>query len=167
MANTFVKIGSITVGAGGTTGMDFTSIPSTYTDLAIFVSARTSYSAIAQYITLYFNDDGSGYTAKNLVGTGSTTLGSSNSEITAGSVSATSTSDTFSSVYIYIPNYAGSQYKSYAADAVTENNASTAYQSLTNGLWSNTAAITKVAISGAGQTFVQYSTATLYGIKNS
>ena len=42
MAGTYKLIGSVTVGAGGAANIDFTSIPSTYTDLAIKVSYRST-----------------------------------------------------------------------------------------------------------------------------
>jgi hypothetical protein len=67
---------------------------------------------------------------------------------------------------IYIPNYAGSSNKSVSIDSVTENNATGAYSGLTAALFASTAAITSFGIS-TGSNFVQYSTATLYGIKNS
>ena len=42
MANTFKKIQTVTVGSGGAASIDFTSIPQTYTDLKIVLSARTN-----------------------------------------------------------------------------------------------------------------------------
>ena len=81
---------------------------------------------------------------------------------------ATATASTFGNGDIYIPNYAGSNYKSASADTVSENNASTGYDDMTAGLWSNTAAITSIAISSfTSSTIIQYSTFYLYGIKNS
>lgn len=166
MANTYKALQTITVGAGGASGMDFTNIPQNYSDLVVVVSARTNFASLAQYITLFFNDNGSGYTARNFVGTGTSALSNTNAEIVAGAVSATATSNTFSNVAIYIPDYVSSSFKSYSANAVTENNGTTSFQSLTAGLWSNTSPITKIGVSGAGQIFAQYSTATLYGVFN-
>ena len=40
MATTFTKIASVTVGSGGASSIDFTSIPSTYTDLCVKLSTR-------------------------------------------------------------------------------------------------------------------------------
>jgi hypothetical protein len=77
---------------------------------------------------------------------------------------SSATASTFGSGLIYIPNYAGSTNKSYLTDWVTENNATAAYAGFTAGLLSNTAAITDVTLTGS---FVQYSTATLYGISKS
>ena len=72
---------------------------------------------------------------------------------------------------IYLPNYASSNYKSFAADNTSETNLSsgnTNYLSMSSGLWSNTAAITSITFVIADATnFVEYSTATLYGIKSS
>jgi hypothetical protein len=168
---TFTKIASITVGAGGTSGMDFTSIPSTYTDLCLFVSVRTGYSALYQDVPIYFNNNGSGYTLRRLYSDGSTvasntTTGGGSTVAGALGNSATSTSNTFSNCVVYISNYAGSNSKSYSIDNVTENNSTANFQDLQAGLWANSSAINQIAVSGAGQTILQYSTATLYGVKN-
>ena len=40
MAVTFTQIASVTVGSGGAASIDFTSIPSTYTDLCIKTSIK-------------------------------------------------------------------------------------------------------------------------------
>jgi hypothetical protein len=76
------------------------------------------------------------------------------------------TSNTFSSTQVYIPNYAGSTNKSVSIDHVTENNATNAYFSgIVAGLWSNTAAITSVKILDQdGGSLVAGSTASIYGI---
>ena len=60
------------------------------------------------------------------------------------------TSSTFSSHSVYIPNYAGSNNKSTSSDNASENNATTAYIYLMAGLWSNSAAITSIAITEEG-----------------
>ena len=39
---TYTLISSVTVGAGGASSIDFTSIPSTYTDLLVKISARST-----------------------------------------------------------------------------------------------------------------------------
>ena len=54
-----------------------------------------------------------------------------------------------------------------SADGVMENNATEAYQNLVAGLWSNTSAITSLTLAKSTGNFVQYSSASLYGIKNS
>lgn len=170
MPNTFTKIASVTVGAGGASSMDFTSIPSTYTDLCIKLSGRSARAAQqADNLFITFNSITTGYTTRNIMGNGSSASSASySSRYAANSVDAAgSTVSTFSSHEIYIPNYAGSNYKSYSVDSVSENNASNAQSDLFAGLWSNTAAITSISLLPEVSTWVQYTTATLYGIKNS
>jgi hypothetical protein len=168
---TFTKIASVSVGAGGAASIDFTSIPATYTDLCIKLSGRSARSAQqADNLFITFNSNTSGYTMKALTSNG-TSVGSAgySSRYASFAVDAAgSTASTFSSHDIYIPNYAGANNKSYSADSVSENNsASSAQSDLVAGLWSNSAAITSISLLPEVSTWVQYSTATLYGIKNS
>ena len=121
---------------------------------------------------LTFNGTTSGYTARQVYGDGSSatsaTLSNSGAAISiVNTNTSVSTANTFSSSEIYVPNYASSNYKSVSADSVTENNATGALAGLTAGLWSNTAAITTVTLTPQSGNFVQYSSAYLYGIKNS
>jgi hypothetical protein len=76
------------------------------------------------------------------------------------------TANTFGNSSIYIPNYSGATNKSYSADGVNETNATQAFQELDASLWSNTASITQVTLSVENGNFVQYSSATLYGVKS-
>ena len=171
MANTYVKIASVTVGSGGAASIDFTSIPGTYTDLVVKLSSRSTTGTTAVGATLN-SDTGSNYTERQLEGNGSGVSSASGtySSMRMGSSNGgtDTTSNTFASSELYIPNYAGSSNKSASTDAVTENNTSTAYANLRALLWNNTSAITSISIKNTnGNNFVQYSTATLYGIKNS
>ena len=173
MANTYTLISSSTVGAGGAASIDFTSIPSTYTDLCLVVSPRTNRALVNDYLKIGYNGSTTGYSGIQLAGNGASASSATFSGISApqyaGDIDgANATASTFSNVQIYIPNYAGSTNKSYSIDAVMETNATTAYATLSAGLWSNTSAITSIKLQpGVGTNFVQYSTAYLYGIKNS
>jgi len=170
MATTFTKIASVNVGVLGAASIDFSSIPSTYTDLCVKVSTRLSTGNFPN-VRVQFNGNTSSYSHRILFGSGSAagSYTGTNDGIDYNTDDALSqTASTFSNSDIYIPNYAGSNNKSISADAVSENNATAAYALLTAGLWSNSAAITSLKIySGSGQSFAQYSTAVLYGIKNS
>jgi len=75
------------------------------------------------------------------------------------------TASTFGNAEIYLPNYAGNTNKSASIDMVSEQNATSTYMGLVAPLWSNTAAITSITLTGASGNLAQYSTATLYGIK--
>jgi hypothetical protein len=173
MANTFIKIASIDVGSGGASTMEFTSIPSTYTDLVLKFSGRDNASAVAHNIQMIFNNSSSGYANRYVYGDGSSTgsgINGASSTWMQGTYlnGSTSTSNTFTNVEIYIPNYAGSNKKSVTFFTVVENNATSVSLSSWSGLWSNTAAITSIKFTSIdGATTSQYSTATLYGIKNS
>jgi hypothetical protein len=165
---TYSEIASVTVGSGGASFMEFTSIPSTYTDLLILISARSSSGDTFDDVNVFFNgtnNSGGAYTGKLLYGNGSSAA-SNNDPYPFKSSAATATASTFGNASIYIPNYAGSTTKSYAGDSVTENNSTTAYAELSVARWNSTAAITSIKIDPEyGSTLVQYSTAYLYGIK--
>ena len=172
MANTYELIASNTVGAGGASSVTFSSIPATYTDLLMKISARDSRTGISVG-DIRFNFNGSGVgtniSGKYLYGTGSATSSSavgSNGELAFGDA-AGATASTFGNSEVYIPNYAGSTYKSISSDSVAENNGTEGFQLLLAGLWSNTAAINSIAMTPFTSPFVQYSTFYLYGIKNS
>jgi hypothetical protein len=167
MANTYTLIAASTVGAGGAANIDFTSIPSTYTDLVLKLSARNS--GAQYYGQLYFNGSTTGYSRRLLYGDGSSTgsLAASNEYTLVTNPTTSYTANTFGSFEIYIPNYAGSINKSYSIDAIIENNATTAYATMYAALWSNTAAINRITmVPNSPDTFVQYTTAYLYGVKN-
>ena len=172
MAVTYKKIASVTVGSGGASTLAFSSIPSTYTDILLVTSLRdvTSGGGVAK---ITFNGSTSSYTARQLVGNGSsaysdTSYGGSYYSAEGSSVASGYTANTFSNGSFYIPNYAGSNNKSISTDTVVENNATSSYLALSAGLWSNSSAISSITITQySGGTFAQYSTAYLYGIKSS
>jgi len=175
MANTFELIASSTVGAGGASGITFSAIPSTFTDLCVKYSIRGVASYAAGYAVFYLNGDTStSYTARWIIGDGSSassanSTGTSNySRIIGGNQQATATANTFSSGELYIPNYRSSNYKSASGDGVGENNATTAFAMMTANLYPSTSAITSITIENydAGG-IAQYSTAYLFGIKSS
>jgi hypothetical protein len=160
------KIATITVGAGGATSLDFTAIPGNMTDLLVVFSLRVTDAATAGqfYLSLNGITADSSYTRKLLFGDGASAVsygGAQRSDLAAAGANATAS--TFSSGSIYIPNYASANTKVYSIDAVTENNATEARQTLLAGSWNSTSAITEVGIKNGG-TAVQYSSATLYGI---
>jgi len=166
MATQYGLIASVTVGSGGASSMEFTSIPATYTDLIVIWSGRTSSSQPTTNTEISFNGSTANFTGKYLEGNGSAVGAGSYARFIGTDSAATSTSSAFSNNMVYIPNYAGSNYKSFSADSVAENNASQTQQTLNAGLWSQTAAITSVTITPATSNYVQYSTAYLYGISN-
>ena len=169
MATTYTLISSVTVGSGGAANITFSSIPSTYTDLLIKVSARNTASAAID-VLVSFNGTTTTYSDRILYGSGSAT-GSVTDTGAAGvygvlNTISTDTASTFSNCEFYIPNYAGSNNKSVSLDSVNENNAAGAYSYLAAGLWASSSAITSIKIAPSSNNLAQYSTAYLYGISN-
>ena len=170
MANpTMTLIASSTVGSGGATNIDFTSIPSTYSDLCVVTSLRDNGANVYSIAEVKFNNSTSNLYSRGVEGNGAATTSYVNATTIyiSSANGASSTSNTFSNSYIYIPNYTSSNYKSVSVDGVMENNATTAYAALEAGLWSNTAAINQVTLYSLTGNWVQYSTAYLYGVSNS
>ncbi len=165
MPNTFELIASSTVGAGGAASIDFTSIPQTFTDLVLKISARNA-SAGPTGIYIGFNGSTSSFSGRYLEGNGSSAASGSLARYIGTEAANSYTASTFSNGEVYIPNYTGSTNKSFSADDVSENNGTTAFATFSAGLWSNTAAITSISLVITGQNFTQYSTAYLYGVKN-
>jgi hypothetical protein len=150
--------------ASAQASITFSSIPQTYTDLYLVVSER---NASSNDVGLFaaFNGSTSNYSIRRLIGTGSSALSQNFAERLIGaSANANYTASTFSNNAIYIPNYTSSNYKSWSADSVTENNATGSYQQIIAGLWSDNSAITSIVITPNGGSLAQYSSATLYGI---
>jgi hypothetical protein len=174
MANTYVAIATVTVGSGGASSIDFTSIPATYTDLLCVLSHRSNGAVAGSSWALGMKINGvtTNRTYRRLEGFDGTNVASDNgSTDLVGLIQGdSSTASTFGSLQVYIPNYAGSNNKSYSVEGVTENNSSTGNDSaLIAGLWSQTSAITDLSFYNrtTADGFKQYTTATLYGIKNS
>ena len=168
MPNTFELIASSTVGAGGASSIDFTSIPSTYTDLCVLFSLRSDTASAADNAEITFNASTSTFSLKRLYGSGSAAASDSPTYTTSAFINGDgATANSFGNGILYIPNYAGSTNKSYSIDAINETNATTAYAGLYAGLWATTSAISSIKLKPNGGTnFKQYSTAYLYGVKN-
>ena len=167
MASSMTKIASVTVGSGGAATIEFTGIPSTYTDLVVKASTRgDSTGAAFTSIRLLPNGSSSNGSTRWIRGNG--TAASSDLDTTGiysgESDTATATANTFANIEWYIPNYAGSTNKSFSIDSAHENNTTAAYLHLVAGRWSDTSVITSITLDLASGSFVENSTATLYGV---
>ncbi len=170
MANTYKVIASTTVGSGGAANITFSSIPSTYTDLCLVVSLRRSSSGFTD-LGLRINGETSGYNFVSARGNGAATTGTQFTNMSYFYLEdcvqgSDTTANSFASAQIYMPNYTSSSLKSFSAEAVTETNATTAYMRIVSGFHTTSSAISSILmVPGTGGNWVQYSTATLYGIK--
>lgn len=167
MANTYEAIATVTVGSGGAANISFTSIPQTYTDLVLVTSTRSSVASYGTDMNINLSGSTSSFTSKRVYGYGTTTASDTQSNVSGLVVGNTATANTFSSNYLYFPNYTRSSIKSYLIDAVSENNSATLnLLELSANRHDVTSTITSITIADAtGATLSQYSTATLYGIK--
>lgn len=155
------------VPSSGQTSITFSNIPQTYTDLYLVGSLRNNGAGTFDNIDISFNGSNSGYSARLLRGTGSSpqTFTGESSELSYAFIVPTvsETANTFGNGNLYIFNYASSNPKSISYESVSEANATLAYTYLSAGLWNNSNPITSITIK-SGTNFVQYSSATLYGI---
>lgn len=161
-----VAIQTVEVGSGGAAEIDFTNIPQTYTDLVIKLSVRSDRATLVDGFIIRFNNDttSGNYSNRRLFGTGAAAVSDTSSAPVFFDAS-TATANTFGNAEIYIPNYTSSNAKSWSSDTVHENNATTAYAGIVAGLWTGTNAITSIKLtSETSANFVQYTTATLYGV---
>lgn len=145
--------------------IEFTSIPQDGTDLLVLLSCRGGAGA-GNGITLRPNGSTTNGSSRQLYGTGSSVVSNTFSAIAGGIVNGSSeTANTFNNSMVYVPNYTSSANKSFSTDAVMENNATQAFQSIVAGLWSNTAAITSLTfVTSDAADFVAGSTISLYKI---
>lgn len=144
------------------------NIPQTgYTDLKIVCSTRTDYAGFLDLNMFLNGNASSGYSWRRLNGDGgsaTSTNSTSAGVIPSPTLGTTATANTFASTEIYIPNYTSTTSKSVSIDGVTENNATTSYQSFTAGLSTLSTAITSVNFGLGAGNFVAGSTFSLYGI---
>jgi hypothetical protein len=167
MANTYSLISSKTVGAGGQSSIEFTSIPGIYTDLIIKTSIRGTGTG-SPNISLDINGVSTGRTTQWIQGSGSTdtAYAFSNADIATANTT-TQTASIFGNTEIYFANYASANSKGFHSESVQENNNAVAtYVEVVGGFWSGTSAITSLKLYITGQDIAQHSTAYLYGISN-
>jgi hypothetical protein len=159
MKKTLIQRIEVTESAGRAS-IEFTSIPQIYTDLLVLVSARSSTTADELYI--YPNASTSNLSHRLLRGNGSTILTAAVNRFYP-SIS-TDTASTFANGQCYIPNYTASQAKTFSLYSTSENNSTQGIASIQATLWNDTTAISSLKLQISGADFVQYSSASLYGI---
>jgi len=170
MPNTYTLIASTTLTATNDT-VTFSSIPSTYTDLVVKVSARAAQPGNTAVIRYNNNSIGNVYSRTSIIGDGATVTSTRVSNASSGNgwtMPATSTTAlTFNSAEFYIPSYSSSAVKTISLSNAVETNAATGTV-ITNGalLYNNTTPITTVTLFSS-PTMAIGSSFYLYGIKNS
>lgn len=173
MALTYTAIASVTVGSGGAANMEFTNIPGTYTDLQVWLSTRTNRGNEVDAFSVAMNND---TTASNYRFTGAFQTGGGVSTNTyntyfeelAWTSGNNATASCFGVSSFYIADYASTtKHKPVSVNGGGENNGTNARTGMAAFVWKSNSAITSLKfLPISGTLFQQYSTATLYGIKN-
>ena len=171
-SNTYTLISSNVLGSSAAS-VTFSSIPATYTDLVLRVSARTNTATALASARFTLNGLATAiysYTQINASGTTVTSnRASGGTEIDIYLDGNTATASTFGSSEFYIPNYQSAVKKPIGSFSVTENNSGTINDiSPKASLVDLTSAVTSVGFVLPGvEVFVTGSSFYLYGIKNS
>ena len=168
-ANSYESIQTVTVGAGGTSTITFSSIPSTYKHLQLRFIAKTSAGAFYDSLLMRFNSDSSGAYSYHYLD------GFNSSASSAGAASQTfiqhyytggNVANTFSANIVDILEYANTNInKTTRGLAGTDANTSGGGINFSSGSWRSTAAINTITLTTGGTTIQQYSQFALYGIK--
>ena len=173
--NSYESIATVTVGSGGSSYVEFTSIPATFKHLQIRLLARTTHPSgtDGDYLDMQFNSDtGSNYATHQISGDGSSASAAAFTSQTAiypSRVAATGLSaNIFGCIIIDILDYSSTtKYKTIRQLGGYDANGSGILR-FASGLWMNTNAITSINLqAGSGSGLEQYSSFALYGIKGS
>jgi hypothetical protein len=168
--NSYESIATVTVGSGGQSSIDFTSIPSTYKHLQIRGIARSSAAVTASNCRLRFNSDtGSNYAYHYLGGDGAAAYAGATSSTDRGYAGLTSgasaSANIFGVLIIDVLDYANTnKNKTVRALSGVDLNGS-GYVELDSSLWMNTTAVSSLSLFFNSGNFAQYSSFALYGIK--
>ena len=168
MPQTYEPIATSTIASDGQ-GWDFTSIPSTYTDLRLVIYGRGTYASTTfGGYGRFNNDSGSNYSYSRLFSDGTAQSQGASNQDTFGVgelPSANATANVFGQTVIDILNYSNTTtFKTILVRTSTITSSSYTFTYV--NLWRNTAAINRITFGTAGLNSMKAgSMATLYGIK--
>jgi hypothetical protein len=171
MANTFELISTYTVPAGGISVVNFTAIPNTYRDLVIYGEKRCS-SATNNSVIVINNSGVANYGDQGVFGYANTNQVDGYEHVGAtywqDNTNNSASGSFFNPVRYYFPAANGSQIKTIIYESGQEWNANTTYSFFGTG-WNTgiTAVISAISLDADSGDYVEGSTFSLYGIKNS
>ena len=165
----FESVATTTVGAGGSSTVSFSSIPSTYKHLQIRGLSRATAGGIGAFFIQFNSDTGTNYADHRIEGNGATAYTDRNtsairalSGLQAGS---TTGANIFGGSVVDVLDYQNtSKYKTIRALSGIDNNGS-GNIAFGSGLWMSTSAVTSITLIPENTAFAQYSSFALYGIK--
>ena len=172
--NSYESIATVTIGSGGASNIEFSSIPATYTHLQIRLIAEgadVSGPGPMSLDVVVNSDTGANYSRHRLYGDGSSAAadaGTSQADMFGGLVNySASVNNIFGAAVIDILDYANTnKYKTLRSLSGYDANGS-GYVMFLSGLWQSTSAITNIKIypDNRSYTLRQHSSFALYGIK--
>jgi hypothetical protein len=164
----FESISTVTVGSGGSSQIDFTSIPATFTHLQIrglYIANNTDFSSV---LRLNGSSTANDYSEHTLAGNGAGVEAQNDNSTNPTSMRIIYTQDVTTSPTVFvldILDYANTnKYKTSRALNGNDQNGSGVVD-FASGNWRNTNAITSIQLTAIGS-FVQYSQFALYGIRS-
>jgi hypothetical protein len=171
-STSYESIATVTVGAGGTSSITFSSIPSTYQHLQIRCLMQETQAGTDwdNFNAVFNSDTGANYTRHFLEGNGATATAFGAANRSAAFVGMVSRSGAGASVFginiIDILDYANTnKYKTVRSLAGFDRNGGGSV-GLFSSAWLSTSAITSIVLTAdSGSNFSQYSSFALYGIK--
>ena len=173
-SNSYESIQTLTVGAGGTASVEFTSIPGTYKHLQIRGTARSSRAISGESAWFYFNSDTgtNSYAVHGVGGDGASTIGYGIPTPNGGGIQgglipgSTATANVFGGFVLDILDYTNTNKHTTTRSLTGQDLNGSGAIRLISGLWLSTSAITSIKIdTQGGGNLVQYSSFALYGIK--
>ena len=164
ITGSYESIATVSVGAGGASSIDFTSISSSYSHLQIRYITQASNGS---YLSAQFNGDtASNYRWHYLNGDGaSATAGDGGSDTRVALPRGSSASNIFGVGVVDILDYGSTnKYKTVRGLGGRDTNGA-GQLDYNSGVWLSTSAITSIKLYHSGITIPQYSHFALYGIK--
>ncbi len=167
----YESIATTTVGAGGSSTITFSSIPSTYKHLQLRMIGRSSRTQNEGYAVVRFNSDtGSNYSYHSLEGNGSSVSSGGSGSVSYPTLiyfpGALRGASIFGAGVLDVLDYTNTNKAKIirVLDGYDSNGAG--WMTSQSGGWYNTNAITSITITEFnGNNFVEYSQFALYGIK--
>ena len=171
VTNSYESISTVTVGAGGSSSITFSSIPSTYKHLQIRALVRATHAVTnGAWFAQYNSDTGSNYYSYHLLygngsSAGAVAGGTGTSMLWGDYVGANGAASTFGVAVVDVLDYQNTnKYKTSRGLYGFDLNGSGTI-ALASNLWMNTNAISSITLTPSSNNFAQYSQFALYGIK--
>ena len=165
----FESIATITVGAGGASSIEFTSIPGTYQHLQVrFIGHRDAAVSSANPLLRFNSDAGSNYSYHGLYGTGTAAAveaSASTTRITVGQISGDTYPNIFGASVVDILDYSSTSKNTTVRSFGGHDRNGSGNIFLQSGAWLNTSAVTSILLFLNAGDWGEFSTAALYGVK--